>query len=150
MVPTEWQVRTVLGDCIPKAKTIPIQPPRFRQYALISDFLDLSNLGFQEEAALATNWIKDRREGLKIQNLALVTVTGPAMSSLLKKYDCRCSVCHKQMRVIGLRETIDPSRGSIGNCKGFFSTYGSPSTSFFAEYALPVLHDSRGQPRRKF
>ena len=29
----------------------------------------------------ATNWIKDRPEGLKVQNLALATKTGPAMSS---------------------------------------------------------------------
>ena len=39
------------------------------------------------------------------------------------------------MRVIGLRETIDPSRESIGNCKGFFTAYVSSSTSF-----LPNMH----------
>ena len=58
------------------------------------DFLDLSNSGLQEEAALATNWIKDRPEGVKLQNLALAPMAGPAMSSLPKKYDCGCSVCH--------------------------------------------------------
>ena len=46
------------------------------QYALISDFLDLAHLSFQEEAALATNWINDRPEGLKLPNLALATRTG--------------------------------------------------------------------------
>ena len=35
----------------------------------------------REEAALATNWIKDRPEGLKLQNLALATMTGPAVRS---------------------------------------------------------------------
>ena len=39
------------------------------------------------------------------------------------------------MRVIGLRETIDPSRESIGNCKGFFTAHVSSSTSF-----LPNMH----------
>ena len=84
VVPTEWQVRTVLRDCISKARVIPVQAPQYRQYALISDFLDLAHLSMQEEAALATNWIKDRPEGLKLQNLALATVTGPVLSSLLR------------------------------------------------------------------
>ena len=39
VVPTEWQVRAVLGDCISKAKVITVQEPQYRQYALISDFL---------------------------------------------------------------------------------------------------------------
>ena len=82
VVPTEWQVRTVLGDCISRAKVIPAQAPQYRQHALISDFLDLANLSVQEEAALATNWIKDRPEGLKLQNLALATRTGRSTGSL--------------------------------------------------------------------
>ena len=40
MVPTEGQVRTVLGDCISRARVIPVQAPQYRQFALISDFLD--------------------------------------------------------------------------------------------------------------
>ena len=67
-----------------KAKVISLQAPQYRQHALISDFLNLAHLSLQEEAALATNWIKDRPERLKIQNLALATKTGPAMSSLPK------------------------------------------------------------------
>ena len=82
VVPTEWQVRTVLGDCISRARVVSIQAPHYRQHALISDFLDLANLSIREEAALATDWIKDRPEGLKLQNLAVATMTGPAMSSL--------------------------------------------------------------------
>ena len=39
------------------------------------------------------------------------------------------------MRIFGLRETIDPSRESIGNGRGFFPADGSPSTSF-----LPNVH----------
>ena len=79
-VPTEWQIRTILGDCISNARVISIQAPQ-----LISDFLDLATLSIRDDAALASNWIKDRLEGLKLQNLALVTLTGPAMSSLQKK-----------------------------------------------------------------
>ena len=82
VVPTEWQVRTVLGDCMSRAKVIPAQAPPYRQYALISDFLDLANLSIQEEAALATYWIKDRPEGLKLQNLALATKTSRVSSSV--------------------------------------------------------------------
>ena len=84
VVPTEWQIRTVLGDCISRARVIPVQAPQHRQHALISDFLDLANLSIREEAASATNWIKDRPEGLKLQNLALATMTGPAVRSFLK------------------------------------------------------------------
>ena len=58
--------------------------PQYRQNALISDFLDFSNLSIREEAALATNWIKDRPEGLKFQNLTLATKTGSAVRSQLK------------------------------------------------------------------
>ena len=35
----------------------------------------------REEAALATNWIKDRSEGLTLQNLGSTTMTGPAVRS---------------------------------------------------------------------
>ena len=76
VVLTGWQVRTVIGDCISKAEVIPARAPQYRQYVLINDFLDLANLSIQEEAALATNWIKDRPEGLKLQNLTLATSTG--------------------------------------------------------------------------
>ena len=69
VVPTEWQVRTILGDCISKARIVSIQAPQYRQCALISDFLDLANLGIQEDAALAMNRIKDRLEGLNLHNL---------------------------------------------------------------------------------
>ena len=61
--PKEWQVRSVPGECISKAKVFSIQAARFRQYTLISDFLDLANLSVREEATLAKNWINDRPEG---------------------------------------------------------------------------------------
>ena len=81
VVRTEWQVRTVLGDCVSKANVVSVQASQYRQHALISDFLDLANLSIREEAALAKNLIKDRPEGLKLQNLAFATMTSPVMSS---------------------------------------------------------------------
>ena len=84
VVPTKWQVRAILGDCTSKARVITVPAPQYRQQALISDFLDLANLSVQEEAAVATNWSDDRPEGLRPQNLALATMAGPVMSSLLK------------------------------------------------------------------
>ena len=84
VVPTEWQVRIIHGVCISKARVIAVRAPQYRQHALISDLLDLANLSVQEEAALATNWIDDRPEGLKLQNLELATMTGPVLSSLQK------------------------------------------------------------------
>ena len=71
-------------ESISKAKVVSIQAPQYRQSALISDFLELVNLSRREEAALATNWTKDRPEGLKLQNLALATITGPALRSYPK------------------------------------------------------------------
>ena len=66
----------------------------------------------------------------------LISSARPGCAQFSEAYDCRCPVRPKQMWVIGLRETIDPSRVSSGNCTGFFPTYGSPSTSLFAECAV--------------
>ena len=63
-------------------KVIPVQAPQYRQHALISDCLDLVHPSSEEGAALATNWMKDRPEGLKHQNLALATRTGRSTASL--------------------------------------------------------------------
>ena len=38
VVPTEWQVRSVLGDCISKTTLIYFRAPQHRQLTLISDF----------------------------------------------------------------------------------------------------------------
>ena len=67
-----------------KARVITAQAPQNRQLASISDFLDLASLSIQEAAALATNWIDDRPEGLRLQNLALATMAGPVTSNLPK------------------------------------------------------------------
>ena len=123
VVPTEWQVRTVLGDCISKTEVISIQAPQYRQYALISDFKDIAHLSIQEQAALASNWIKDRLAGLALQNLALATMTGLALSNLLRNLtaDVQYAINNCESRA-----TIDPSRESIGTCKEFPPAYGSP------------------------
>ena len=78
VVPSRWQVRPVLGVCLSKARVISIQASQCRQFALICDLLDLAKLSIREEATLATNWIKHRPGWLKLQNLALATITGRA------------------------------------------------------------------------
>ena len=109
----------------PKQKVIPIRAPPYRQFSLISYFLDLANVSKREEAAVATNWTQDRPEGLTLQNWALTTRTSPVVRNQPKN-DCRCSVRHSHMRVIGLWETIVPSKETGGNGKGLFPAYGNP------------------------
>ena len=104
VVPTEWQVRAVHGDCTSKAKVITVQAPQYRQYLLVSDFMDLVHLSFQEEAALPTNWIKDQPEGLKLQNLALATKAGPVLNSLPR--NLTADVQNERRRWLGLRGTV--------------------------------------------
>ena len=66
-------------------KVISTRAPQYRQHALISDFLDHAKLSIQEDAALATSWIK----GFTLQNLALATMTGPSSTKSIK-HNCRC------------------------------------------------------------
>ena len=125
---------------------ISIQAPQYRQYALISDFLDLANLSIREEAALATNWIKDRREGLKLQNLALATLTGPAVCSFPK------NTTSDVQYVINKCESLGSGKQFIlhGNPSAIAKDFSRIWQSFdviFAEYALPVLYDSPGYHR---
>ena len=95
MVPPAWReaqvnlsqprkscASTGVNTHISRAKVVPAQAPQYRQCALISDFLDLAQLSKREEAPLATNWIKDRPEGLKQQNLTMATRTGRSTGSL--------------------------------------------------------------------
>ena len=111
VVPTERQVRTLLGDTVSKSKVMTVQAPQYRQHALISDFLD-------------TNWIDHRPEGLKLQHLALATLTGTAMSCLRKHLTA--DVQHAIIKCDSLGQgNNDPSRGSIGDCSNNFAACGS-------------------------
>ena len=152
VVPTEWQVRTVLGDSISKAEVISIQAPQYRQCALISDFLNVAKLSIGEEAALAMNWIKDRPEGLTLQNLALATMTGSSGEQFTEKYDCRCSIRHLTNANLwpqGNQLSLHGNPSAM--CSGLaHRTCGSPSRSVIAEYAIPVLYDSPRHPRRQY
>ena len=146
---TEWQVRTVLGYCISRARVIPVQAPQYRQHALISDFLDLSNLSFQE-AALATNWIKDRTEGLKLQNLTLATRPGRSTSSLLKNLTADVHHAIDKCESWGSGKHLILHGNPSAIARDFFTAYGSLSTTFVAECALPVLYVTSGHPRSRF
>ena len=84
-------------------------------------------MSIREEETLGTEWIKDRPEGLKTSEPCIGHYDRPSCTQSTEKYHCRCSARHLQMRVIEIRETSDPSRESIGKCRGIFSAYGSSS-----------------------
>ena len=135
VVPTEWQVRTVLGDCKSRAKVIPIQAPQYRQHALISDFLDLAHLSIREEAALATNWIKDRTEGLKLQNLALAAMTGPVLSSLQRNLTADVQYAIDKCESLGSGRQLILHGNSSVLAKDF-----SPHMAVLRRHLLPNVH----------
>ena len=118
VVPTQWQVRTVSSWRlqIESKKVIPVQAPQYRQYAVISDFLNLAHLSVREEAALATNWIKDRPEGLKLQNLALaISACGSPSTSFFCRMCTSSAVCYFRAPSVAiltsLRPAVDPLLG---------------------------------------
>ena len=134
--------RTVLGDCKSKAKVISIQAPQYRQYALISDFLDLANLSIREEALLATNWIKDGPEGLKLQNLALATMTGPAMSSLPKHMKADVQYAINKCESLGTGKQLIRHGNPSAIAQVFSPHMAVLRRHLLPNYALPVLYDS--------
>ena len=140
-----WHVRTVFGDCTSRAKVLPAQAPR--QYALISDFLNLAHLMMQEEATSATTWIKDGPEGLKLQKLALAT-RKPIYRQSTGNSICRRPLQNQQMRIFGLRNTI----GFHGNpsARDFSPHMTGLRRYFFAECALPVLYVASAHPLSRF
>ena len=122
--PQSGKYAPVLGDCKSRAKVIPAQALQYGQHTLISDFLDLANLSMQEEAALATDWIKDLPEVLKLQNPTLAIRTGRSTGSLPQNLSA--DVHHAIDKCESLGPTIDPSRESIGTCKDFFHRTPNP------------------------
>ena len=129
MVPTEWQVRSVLGDNISKARLISIQAPQYRQSTLISDFLDHANLRIREEVALATNWIKDRPEKLKLQNLAVATMTGPAVRSFPENMNANIQHAMNKCEFLGSGKQLLLHGNPPAIARDFSCSCGSPSTS---------------------
>ena len=123
---------------------ISTQASQYRQFALISEFLDLANLSIREEAALATNWSKDRLEGLYLQNLALATITGKAIrrypDNVTADVQHACNQCESFGSGKQLILHCNPSAIS----SDFSTAYVSSSTSCFAEYAIGVLFDITG------
>ena len=148
--PTERQVRTIIGDCTSKARVITIRAPQYRQYALISDFLDLANLSVQEEAALATSWIKDRPEGLRLQSLALATMAGPMMSNLPKKLTVDIHYAINKCESWGSGKQLILHGNPSAIAANISPHVAVLSTSFLADYAFRTLHVTSGHPRWRF
>ena len=72
---------------------ITVEAPQYRHYALISDFLDIAHLCIQG--------IKDRPGGLKLQNLALATMTGLALSSLPRNLTADARYANDECKSLG-------------------------------------------------
>ena len=115
---------------------ISIQEPQYRQYALISDFLDLANLSIREEAALATNWIKDRLEGLKLQNLAPATITGPALISDPKNMTADVRHALNKCESLGSGKQLILHGNPSVMAKSFSPHMAFLGRHFFAKYAI--------------
>ena len=92
VVPTEWKVRSVFGLCHSKARVITSQAPQYWQSALISEFLDLANLSIRDEAALATNWIKNRPEGFEASESCIGQHDRASDEQFAENFDCTCQV----------------------------------------------------------
>ena len=118
-----------------KAKVISVQAPQYRQYALITDFLDLARLTIREEAPQATNWIKDRPEGLKLQNLALATMTGPVLRSLPKKLTADVQYASEKWKSLGSGQQLILHGNSSALAGGF-----SPHMAVIRRHLLPNMH----------
>ena len=146
VVPTEWQVRY----CMSRARVIPVQAPQYRQYALISDILDLTHLSIQEGAALATNWIKDRLEGLKIQNFALAAMTGPVLSSLPRNLTADVQCAFNECESSGSGQQLILHGNPSALARDFSPHMAVLRRHFFAECALPMLYVASGHPRWRF
>ena len=102
---------------------------------MISDLLDLANLSVQEEAALATNWIDERPEGLKPQNLALATMAGPVTWSLPK------NLIADVQHAINKCESLGPGQELIlhGNPSAIAAIF-SQHMAVLRRHFLPNMH----------
>ena len=129
---------------------ITVQAPQYRQYVLISDFLDLHHLRIQEETALATKWIKDRPEGLKLQNLALATMTSPGMSSspqILTAY-VQHAINKCESLGSGIHLILHENPSAIA--RDFPSYMAVLRRQFLDECTFPLLYVTSGHPRWRF
>ena len=115
---------------------MPAQAPQYRQNALISDFLDLANLSIQEEAVLAANWIKDRLEGLKLQNLTLAIRTGQSTGSLPENLTAEVHYAIDKCESLGSGRQLTLHGNPSSIAREFFPRDGSPSTSFFCRMRI--------------
>ena len=149
VVPTERQVRTVLVDCMSKAKVISIQTPRYRQFALISDFLDLAHLSTREEQNHPRIGSKTDPKGWNFRILCCPLLQAQQYAVIRRMW--------RQMFGTLLNNASHRAQGNNCSFTGihlqlqglFFTEYVSSSTSFFAEYAVWVLYDTTRHSRRQ-
>ena len=99
---------------------------------------------------MATNWIDDQLEVLKLQGLALATMAGPAMSSLPKNLTADVQHAVNKGESLGPGKQLILHRNPSAIAATLSPAYGNLSMSCFAEHASPVLHVSLGHPRGDF
>ena len=99
--------------------------------------------------ALATNWIKDRPDGLKLQNLALATRTGRSIGSLPKNLiaSVHCAINKCESLGSGKHLTLHGNPSAIA--RDFSPHVAVLRRHFFAECALAVLCVTLGHPRSR-
>ena len=114
---------------------IPTPAPQYRQCALISNFLDLAHRSIREEAALATNWIKDRLEGLKLLNPALATTTGRVFSSLPRNPTAHVHYAINKCESLGSGKQLILHGDPSASAREF-----SPHTAVLRRHFLPNAH----------
>ena len=102
----------------PRQKCVQFEP-HSRQCALMSDFLDFAKLSIQEEAVSATNGIKDRPEGLKPQNLAMATLTGPSLRSQPKNKTADVQYAINKCESLGSGKHLVLHRNPLAIAKDF-------------------------------
>ena len=95
----------------------------------------LAHMSLQEEAALATNWIKDRPEGLKLQNLALATMAIPVMSSLPKKLTADVQYAINKCESLGTGQQMILHGNPSAITRNF-----SPHMAVLRRHVLPNMH----------
>ena len=90
----------------------------------------------REQGALATNWIKERPEGLKLQNLALTTKTGPFCKQFTGKSNCR-----RPLHTINKCETLGSGKQLVlhGNPSAIARDF-SPHMAVIRRHFLPNVH----------
>ena len=136
VVPTEWQVRTVLGYWKSKTNLVSIRAPQYR------------NLCWLVTSWISPIWTYEKKQqwprvGSSFRTPALATMTGLTVRCFTNNLTADVQYALNKYEPLGSRQKLFFYWKCICTCNGIFSARGSLSTSFLNEYALPMLYGSR-------